>query len=199
MVARIYGHGRGWSFSQKDFADLAPRATVDWILHDLKNSGTIRRVLRGVYDYPRYSELLGTALSPDYDQVAQAIARKHRWTIQAHGETALHALGLSTQVPGTVTYLSSGPSKQVEGENLRIAFKHTAAKELDVKHRSTALVIQALKALGEQHVDDAVLAKLRRALSPTERRRMQADAKYVTSWIYEHIKALDEPATEAAE
>jgi len=191
IVGRIYGHGRGWAFSQKDFADLAPRPTVDSALHDLRRAGTIRRVLRGVYDYPAFSELLGTVLSPDFDQVAQAIARKHRWTIQPHGETALHVLGLSTQVPGTVSYLSSGPTKRYEGDNLGIAFQHAPTKELDLERRSTALVVQAFRALGEGNVGDEVLERLRAAFSPAERRAMLTDGKYVTGWIYGLVRRLD--------
>lgn len=103
MVSRVFGHGRGWAFSQKDFADLGPRASTDFVLHDLCERGTIRRVIRGVYDYPVVSDLLGVTLSPDYDQVVQALARKHRWTIQPHGETALHVLGLSRARPSDST------------------------------------------------------------------------------------------------
>jgi len=57
-LSRIYGSGRGWSFSPKDFADLGSRAAIDLALHRLNNKSTIRRVIRGIYDYPRYSELL---------------------------------------------------------------------------------------------------------------------------------------------
>ena len=77
-VARVYGHGRGWSFSSVDFRGLG---RVDMALLRLQEAGTIRRVLRGIYDYPRYSELLGQEMGPDIHQVAQALARKFAWRI----------------------------------------------------------------------------------------------------------------------
>jgi hypothetical protein len=74
-------------------------ANIHQALSGLTRAGTIRRVCHGAYDYPRHSQLLGE-LSPDIDQVAQALARKFNWRIQALGETALNLLRLSTQVPG---------------------------------------------------------------------------------------------------
>ncbi len=84
-IARIYGHGRGWAFSQKDFQDLG---RVDMALKRLADEGTIRRVMRGIYDYPRYSDLLKQNVAPDIHQIAQALARKFGWRIQADGASA---------------------------------------------------------------------------------------------------------------
>ncbi len=61
--------------------------------------GVIRRVIRGLYDYPAYSKLLKKSLSPDIDQVAHTLARKFGWPIQISGNAALNLVGLSTQVP----------------------------------------------------------------------------------------------------
>ena len=112
IVSRIYGRGRGWVFGANDFSAEFERSTVDWVFYNLVASGTIRRVYRGIYDYPKYSELLEQELSPDFDQVAQAFARKFNWRIQPSGDAALNLLGLSTQVPGRLVYLSDGPNRQ---------------------------------------------------------------------------------------
>ena len=104
ILSRIYGHGRGWAFFAKDFSADFGGANIDKALSDLTKQGKIRRVCRGMYDYPKYSELLGQTLSPDFDQVAQAFARKFNWRIQPSGDAALNLLGISTQVPGR--YLS---------------------------------------------------------------------------------------------
>ena len=93
---RIRGTGGGWAFSPRDFLDLGGRPTVDSALHRLEKRGEIRRGIRGIYDYPRFSKLLDQHLSPDIDQVARALARKFRWRIQPSGATALNFLGLST-------------------------------------------------------------------------------------------------------
>ena len=121
---RIRGTGGGWAFSPRDFLDLGGRPTVDSGLHRLEKRGEIRRVIRGIYDYPRFSKLLDQNLSPDIDQVARALARKFRWRIQPSGATALNFLGLSTQVPARAVYLSDGPDRLYQIGNTALAFEH---------------------------------------------------------------------------
>jgi hypothetical protein len=112
ILSRIYGNGRGWAFSQADFADLAARSTIDSALHRREREGLIRRVIRGIYDYPRHSKALGGPTSPNIDQVAHALARKFAWRIQPDGATAQNLLGLSTQVPARAVYLSSASRRR---------------------------------------------------------------------------------------
>jgi len=76
LLARIYGSGRGWSFSPKDFLDLGTRRSVDAALGRLTDKSTIRQVIRGIYDYPLYSELLQQEMGPDIHQVAKVLARE---------------------------------------------------------------------------------------------------------------------------
>ena len=76
VLARIYGRQRGWAFSKNDFLDLGGDDLVRKALSSLESKGTIRRVLRGLYDYPKFSKLVNEPLGPDLDQVAQALARK---------------------------------------------------------------------------------------------------------------------------
>ena len=73
IINRIRGTGRGWSFSPRDFLDFGERPTIDSALHRLAQRGDVRRIIRGIYDYPRFSELLQQQLSPDIDQVARAL------------------------------------------------------------------------------------------------------------------------------
>jgi predicted transcriptional regulator of viral defense system len=99
----IVCHGRGWAFSSSDLLSRFSRQQADSLLSELVKQGKIRRVARGMYDYPAYSELLKKELSPDMDQVANAYARKFNWRIAVSGETALYMLELSTQMPATTT------------------------------------------------------------------------------------------------
>ena len=130
----ISGHGRGWAFSSNDLIHKFSRQEIDNTLSDLVAQGKIRRVARGIYDYPRYSELLEQELSPDIEQVAHAYARKFNWLIEASGDTALNILGLSTQVVANYIYLSNGSSKKYEIlGNIVIQFKKSALKNIGFK------------------------------------------------------------------
>jgi len=197
IVSRIYGRGRGWAFSANDFSADFGRSTVDWVFYNLVAAGTIRRVYRGMYDYPKYSELLKQQLSPDFDQVAQAFARKFNWRIQPSGDAALNLLGLSTQVPGRLVYLSDGPNRQYEvgdgGDQtgrFTLEFKKSALKDVGFKYRESGLLVQALKALGKERIDDAVIATLRKRLDEATCMRVRHDTVTATGWVYDAIKRI---------
>ncbi|HTV03915.1 MAG TPA: DUF6088 family protein [Acidobacteriaceae bacterium] len=187
---RIRGSGEGWTFSPHDFLDLGIRRTVDSALHRLVRKGSIRRVVHGIYDYPRFSEFLNQQLSPDVDQVARAMARKFRWRIQPSGATALNLLGLSTQVPARAVYLSDGPDRVYEVGNSTLAFEHTALKEAGLKLKESGLIVQALRSLGPERITPEVISKIRAWLPKALRGKVLADTKTATGWIYSAIKQI---------
>jgi hypothetical protein len=190
ILNRIRGTGSGWSFSPRDFLDLGERATIDSALHRLTAKGQVRRVIRGIYDYPRYSELLKQQLSPDIDQVARALARKFRWRIQPSGATALNLLGLSAQVPARAVYLSDGPDKSFKVGNTTLAFEHTALKEAGFKLGESGLIVQALKSLGQERITPEVISKIRTWLPTSLRLRILTDTKTATGWVYSVIQEI---------
>jgi len=190
IILRIYGRGRGWAFTKKDFVAEFGEANIHQALSSLTKAGKIRRVCQRVYDYPRYSELLGRQLSPDLDQVAHALARKFNWRIQPSGDVALNLLGLSTQVPGRWVYLSDGPGREYKVGEHSLVFKKSALKDVGFKYRESGLVVQALKALGREHVGRKVIEAIRQHLESKACDRILRDTRSVTGWIYETIKRV---------
>lgn len=190
IIKRIVGHGDGWAFTPKDFADFGHRSVIDVSLHRLRKKGVLRQIMRGVYDKPGYSDLFKSQTSPDPDQIARAIARNYGWTIVPSGETALNLLGISRQVPSKYIYFSNGPSKKYCCDGRDLVFKQRAIKETGALSRKTALVVQAIKALGEGNIDAEAKKRLSAYLTPDERARAQREAKYATSWVFDIIKKL---------
>ncbi len=190
MVSRIYGNRRGWVFSQADFADLGSRSAIDLALHRREKEGLIRRVIRGIYDYPRYSKALGGPVSPHIDQVAHALARKFAWRIQPDGATAQNLLGLSTQVPARVVYLSDGPDRSYTVGKTKLAFEHTALKEAGFKLPESRLIVQALKAFGENRITPRIISQIRKQFDPALRQRVLLDTKTATGWVYGTIQEI---------
>ncbi|MDO8271636.1 MAG: DUF6088 family protein [Gammaproteobacteria bacterium] len=186
----ISGHGRGWAFSPSDLQSRFSRQQADTLLSALAAQGKIRRVARGVYEYPSYSELLGKTLSPDIDQVARAYARKFGWRIEVSGNTALNLLGLSNQIPATYLYLSDGPSRSYDILGQTLEFKKSALKTIGFKYRESMLLVQALKALGNSHVGAEVINKVKQQFEPSQRAKILRDTRGTTSWIYEVIKTV---------
>ena len=190
IIARIRRWSPGAAFTPKDFVDLASRGTVDMTLAALLSGGTIRRLARGLYDYPRYSRLLEKPAAPDLDQVARALARRYRWNIIPDGPLAAHLLRLSAQVPARSVYISDGPSKTITIGRQTIHFKNARPKETGVASVRSGTVIQALRHLGRRAVNDKVIEKLRRFLSAKEKRDLVRDARQSADWIYAAARAI---------
>lgn len=180
----------GSVFTTSDFADITTDNNLRQITFRLENAGKIRRILPGIYDKPLYSEILGQIVSPDINTVAEAIARKNNWSIIPSGNVALNLLGISTQVPARWEYFSSGDTKDYQVGNTSISFTHRADKELNHMSTKTALVIQAIKTLGDDTISDEVVAKFANRLSDTEKDTLLDEAKPTTAWIYEVIKKI---------
>jgi len=182
---KIGQKGRGWVFTRKDLREIAPSGPVGVILARLTQSGMIRRIGRGLYDYPRKSRLLKENLPPDIEQSAQAIARKHRWTIAPEGAMAANLLGLSQQVPAKIVYLSDGPTRKFAVGGQTIAFRHASPKDLRMENYLSRLIARALRFLGKDNVDERVIRHLQRKLTTREKARFFRDARYGTDWILE--------------
>lgn len=187
---KIIESEKGTVFVASDFADISDNMKVGVCLSRLENEKLLRRIMRGVYDKPEYNSFLQEYIEPSPDKVANAIARNYGWTIVPCGDTALNLLGLSTQVPAIWLYVSDGPYKEYSFNNTTIKFKHTANKEISKLSYKTSLVIQALKALGKENIDNNVIVKLTKGLTDDEKKNMLNEAKSTTSWIYEYIKSI---------
>ena len=192
IVARIERLGEGKAFSAKDFLDIASRGTIDMALGSLTRSGIIRRIRRGLYDMPKVNPMMGGKLSPDIDEAAQAIARRQRWKIVPEGAWAANLLGLSTQVPAKIIYLTDGPNNEVLIGRRSIHFKHARPKAMAGLEGKFALVVQALRHLGKDGVGAHEIERLRRTLSSAEKRRLVKDTRFGVDWIYEIAKRIGE-------
>jgi hypothetical protein len=190
LISRIYGHGRGWVFTQIDFIDLAPRGTIDWLFKKLESNGTIKRVLRGIYYYPEISTLLNEQLPVEIPRVAQTLARKFGWFIIPSGETALNTLGISSQVPSTYVYITNGRNVSYQIEKRELIFRKGMYKETTFVNMESSILVQALKAYGKENLDDEALKKFKQAIPPTTREKILKDTRSVTGWIYQFIQKI---------
>ncbi len=190
MLKKIYGNGKGCVFSAKDFTNSGSRSAIDLALHRLEHTGKIRRALRGIYYYPKFSELLGLYLSADIDHIAHAIARKFGWQIQPSEAMAQNLIGISTQVPAHALYLSDGPDRTYQIDQTKLIFRHQALKDTGFKRRESGLMVQAIKALGQNRVTPQIISKIRAWLPPTLRKKVLADTKTTTGWIYDVIREI---------
>ena len=187
----ISGHGRGWAFSSTDLIKKFDRQQIDNVLSDLVKDKKIRRVSRGIYDYPKYSEFLKKELNPDIEQVARAFARKFNWRIEVSGDTALNILNISTQIQAKYIYLSDGPNKSYKLFNdVEIEFKKSVLKDIGFKYKESSLIVQALKSLGKEHITNEVINKIKEQIEPKMYEKILKDTQITNVWVYEIIKQI---------
>lgn len=187
---RILSAEDGNIFIASDFADIANANTVRSALYRLVQNGSLRRILNGIFEKPKFSRLLNEYVAADPDAVAKALARSYHWTIAPCGNTALNLLGLSTQVTAVWSYISDGPYKTYRWNNTKLEFKHRTNKEITGLSYMTILVIQALKTLGKENVTSRTIRVLRSRLSEDDKAAMLIEAAESTDWVYDTIRQI---------
>jgi hypothetical protein len=178
-------------FVPADFLGLGSREAVDVALHRLTRKGTIRRLARGVYDFPKEHPVLGR-LQPSAEAVARALAGRDRTRLQPAGGYAANALGLSEQVPAKAVFLTDGPSRTVTIDSTTIQLRRTTAKNMAAAGRLSGLLIQALRELGKEHVTPQRRAHLKRTLPAKERKELIKDIRLAPAWMHPIFRELAE-------
>ena len=196
ICKKICARGEGTVFVTRDFLDLGSRAAVDQALSRLTREGTIRRVGRGVYDYPRVNESLGITLSPAPEEVANAIATSGASRIQVAGAQAANALGLSMQVPARIVYLTDGTPRTVQVGKQTLVFRHASPRNMATAGRTSGTVIQALRHLGQKNIDEVAIQRLQRFLSANEKAMLKKDRLYAPGWMQPLFDQIVAPITE---
>jgi hypothetical protein len=107
-----------------------------------------------------------------------------------NGETALNQLGLSTQIPAEWTYVSDGPNREYTFNKTVLRLKHTANKDISRLSYKTALIAQAIKAIGKNRLDEGHIMKIAKLMTEDEKTAMLAEGKYMTTWVYETVKKI---------
>lgn len=187
---QIKAAAEGTIFISSDFADIADTETIRRNLNRLTQAGMLRRILKGVYEKPKYSKLLDEYVAADPEAVANALARSYHWTIAPCGNTALNLLGLSTQVTAVWSYISDGPYKTYEWNSTKLEFKHRTNKEITGLSYMTSLVIQALKTLGRSNVTPEVIQMLSEKLTDKDKQACLKEATESTDWVYDTIRQI---------
>ena len=166
---------------------------MDLALSRQARTGKIRKLARGLYDRPKRDPQLGL-LMPSVDAVAKAMRGRDAVRLQPSGAYAANLLGLSDQVPMKVLFLTDGVPRRVRIGNLQIINKRTTPRNMATAGTISGLVIQALRHLGRRHVDDQVVAILRRRLTASDKRQLLSDLRFASAWIAGIMRQVAEAA-----
>ena len=170
-----------------DFLDFGNPESVKKALYRMEEKGLLIRLAHGIYLYPKTDKTLGV-LYPSAEEIAIAIAKRDRARIIPTGVQALNKLGLSTQIPLKVVFLTDGAARSIKIGKRTITFKKTSPKNLLAKGEISGLAIQALKSIGQYksdnyRIEDDVLTRLLTILKKEKKENILHDAKLAPAWI----------------
>jgi len=190
IMKRVRGKGRGWVFTPKHFIDLGTRGSVDMALSRLAQAGSIRRIGRGLYDYPRLHPKLGT-LSPDANRIADALSIQTGDKLAPSGAAATNYLGLSTQVPAKASYATSGRTRTRKAAGRSVTLRHSRAPVLDQASDTGNSVLQALAHLGKQNIDDDIIRSFARRIDDRDMKVLAQGRPLMSGWMGDVILKIE--------
>lgn len=188
ILDKIKSLKRGRILFPELFTGIGSPDAIRQSLHRLVKSGVIIRLAQGIYVYPKQDKILGT-IHPAVEDIAKAIAKRDKARIVPTGSYALNKLGLSTQVPMNVVYLTDGAPRVIKINKQSIRFKKASPKNLMAKGEISGLVIQALRAIGNDKVTSEELKKISLILKKESSINIVHDASIAPAWIAKILMA----------
>ena len=190
IINNIKKGGRGSIFFPNSFVSYGDIKSVSKSLERLTKEAVIIRLANGIYLYPKIDKELGLGvLYPSVEEVALQVAKRDKAHIAPTGAYAMNLLGLSTQVPMNVVFLTDGSPRKIKlGNNRIITFKHTVPKNLAFVNKTAQLATFALKEIGKSSVNEEHQKALKQAFSTINEKSIEADYKLMPAWIRKIIK-----------
>ena len=187
IIRILRRNGRGFVFTAGDFSGVGSRTAIDKSLSRLAKAGVIRRLGRGVYDFPRRSKSLGL-VTPSTESIARAIARHEGVGLQVSGARAANALGLSTQVPARSLFLTEGTPRirRIAGQSFEM--KRAARKRFVGAGSRARTAIEALRHLGRRQATVEHVKRVVGALDSDDRDEFYALCRTAPAWLQRIIE-----------
>ena len=182
ILKKIKKVKRGSLFYTEDFLSFGNYKAVSKALERLVNENELSRVARGIFTILIKDNYLGE-ISPTAEIIAESIRKRDKARIFPTGSLALNMLGLTTQIPTNLVYLTDGSARTIKVGNRSIVFKKTSPKNLAAIGIFSGIVIQALKEIGKENVTDIEIEKILEHLKKEDPNRLEHDIELAPEWI----------------
>lgn len=186
ILISIRGKGRGSIVFQQDYAHCGTPAAVKSTFHRMYTDGMLMRLAHGIYYYPKEDKIYGLGvIYPSVEDIALAIAKRDKAKIVPMGAYALNRLGLSTQMPMNVVFLTNGAARQIKiGNGRGILFKHSSSgKNFAYKSDLMMLVVTAMRTIGEDKLTESELKVLINHVKTVSDSDFNHDIKLAPAWV----------------
>ncbi len=191
IFTQINNNDEGTIFLIEDFAHIANANALGVALYRLVKRGILYRLASGIYVKPKISQLLNQMVLPSLNEIAQAIAKRDKARIIPTGSFAMHALGLSEQIPLNVVYYTDGKARKIKIDKSSITFKKVSPKKLALRGKISKLAVLALTEIGKDNLTKNEEAKVVKLLKDEKLEDLRHDLQLAPQWIAEIMaKAL---------
>ena len=182
ILKKIKDNKRGKIYFPSVFSKFGSDDAIHQALKRLVEKGSMIRLAHGIYLYPKIDKELGI-LYPPIDEIGKAIAKRDKARIIPTGIQALNLLGLSSQVPMKIVYLTDGAQRDIVIGSQSIRFKKTVPKNLSIRGSISGLVIQALREIGKDKATSDQLKTIHGLLKREKPEFIKYDASLAPAWI----------------
>ena len=184
----------GQVFSPSDFKELGTSTSIRKALSRLVESGLAERMGQGIYVIPKNDKNFGKVL-PSMEHLAEALAKKEHVKIKPSGQYALNKVGLSTQVPMRLVFLTTGNSKRIQIGKSAIIFNSTSAKKLSMKGDITSLLFLGLEELDLQKLSPTQMVRIRELLQQESPENLKYNLRLAPTKVSDFVvKNFSNPA-----
>ena len=176
----------GQIFMPADFKDLGTSAAIRKALSRLVEQNQLVRMGQGIYTTPINDDVFGPVM-PTVEEMASIIAKKERVKIMPSGQYALNKIGLSTQVPMRLVYLTSGNKKSIAIGKSSLVFKPASAKKLAMIGHISSLLFLGLEELDLDRLSDTEREKIGTLLEREDPKKLRHDLRLVSARISDFV------------
>jgi hypothetical protein len=170
----------GAPIAAKALLHLGARAAVDQALSRLVRRGRLMRAGRGLYLRPVESRF--GPRPPSVENVVRAVREQRGEVVASNGAAAANALGLTTQAPIRMVYLTNGKSRTFSVGKQTVEFQHAPAWHLLLADRPAGEAVRALAWLGPEKAGMA-LETLKRRLGPSAFGELVSVGPRLPTWL----------------
>ena len=186
----IKSRRRGKIYFTQDFRDFGTDGAIRITLMRMVESKTLIRLAQGIFYYPKIDQKTNITLLPSIEDIAQALAKRDRARIVPTGAYAMNKLGLSTQVPMKIVFLTDNVPRKVKVGRTGITFKKAASKNFAYKSYVTMLVSFALSEIGKDDVIPQDIAIIAQTLLKEDKEKIKKDLILTPAWIRKIIENI---------
>lgn len=190
---RIESAKRGTLFFPDGFASLGSSDAVRSALVRLCRANILIRVAQGIYYYPKIDTKWGSGIiPPSIEDIAESIAKRDKVRIAPTGAYVLNLLGLSTQIPANIVFVTDGSQRRVSiGKGKGILFKHTSEMRIFAyRSQMMRLIVTALREIGEDNVTEGQMEIIKSHLENVQPEDFQKDIQLAPIWVRKKLSAL---------